>query len=1163
MGNSTTEQKFFAASCGIAVSIAPSSTFAQTIDHEQSTTVETSTANSGAPADITITEDGAIIINAGADIAAVTIDSDNAVINDGLLSLDSIDGGVGVLIESGRTGSLTSGGDILLSDGYDREDTDDDGDLDGPYAIGSSRTGVLLEAGGAFTGDIVLAPGSTLTVDGDNSSGVSLLSHMDGSFINDGSVAVTGDNAIGIDFRSGVSGDILQSGSVIPLGENASGVAVNGDVGGSFTNEGLISATGFASTTITNYADPDDLDEDDTPIAERIDADDLQNNGPVVAIGGSVSNGFLNNGIIDGFIDDDEAADETKDTIEDFDVNRSTGSITSYGSGPALIISPDLDPTRAEDIVFGSVVETIRDTLDDDEDEDFDEEIATFSYSFGLINRGTILANGLNVGYEATAVRIEGSADGMFDTFINGGIENTGSITASAFEADSVSLSLGRGAVIGRLDNAGLITASVSSEVENAAVAFLIESGAELDEVFNTGTISASAVGNQSKSYAIRDLSGSLVTIENQGTISGSFSLDGEQDLGVASGTAIDLSSHSSAQSALIRQTQLQPTDDINGDGEVDLDDVNSPRIFGDIKLGAGDDLIDIQAGVVDGDLFLGDGDDVVQFENADFVGGVFGAGGDDSFTISGGVFEGELNLGAGNDSFTLLNGSGFVGTVTDPDMALDIVISNSAFELINTEPLTLGSLIIENESTLTIAADAERLGSTTPQITVIGPATISADTDINATVESFSLTPVEFTLIEAGTLNIENGEIDDEFVGAPAIFSETVTVDANSLRVRLAPKSAEELGLNSNESAAYSSFLTIAAENEVVGDALKAFEEVEELKSEYRDVLPDYTDAMTRFLSDQASVTTGSIAQRLDQISAGRDGFWLSGAAAFLRESSGVEATGYSGLGVIFQSGYDGKLSENFVLGGAGAMRIGKFEPEEDIDTEIETTSFDLSVYSSLTLGQLQFDVSGIVGKARFYSDRTTSLADTIEIYRGDWGGFYYSAGARVGYDAFFGQFHLTPLLSIDHFSMSQNSYVDSAGGADLLALSVGDATTTRTSGAAMLKFGRKSQGSPRSQLRDLNRDRLSTTETVYFQNVYAGYRTEISEQAYEAEVSFISGGESFSVFDPIGYEDAILVGASLGAIGDGYILAVGYDGQFAGDFMSHRLEASFNLSF
>jgi hypothetical protein len=142
-------------------------------------------------------------------------------------------------------------------------------------------------------------------------------------------------------------------------------MTIDGDIGGAFSIDGTLTSTGFTSVGQTNYIAPLNIDEDTDPVEDRLDADDLYDNAYTVRLTGSVTNGLLINGAVDDYVSEEDEDDETKDTVEDFDENRGSGRIYSYGSGIAL----DIEAVDT-DITLGTVVETVRDTLDDDDDDD-------------------------------------------------------------------------------------------------------------------------------------------------------------------------------------------------------------------------------------------------------------------------------------------------------------------------------------------------------------------------------------------------------------------------------------------------------------------------------------------------------------------------------------------------------------------------------------------------------------------------------------------------------------------------------------------------------------------------------------------------------------------------------------------------------------------------
>ena len=676
---------------------------AQDISTETTEPVTTSTIDDGAPGDVTITEDGSIELSGTEGQVAVTMDSDNNITHNGTISIEDTDNVAGIVLEANRTGDLTMGGSINLLEEYEREDDDDDGDLDGPLAIGENRVGIRLDSGGAHTGQLNLETGASILVEGNQSAGIILGSNLVGSLTMDGLISIVGEDTVGIEIDDGVTGNVLISGNVSAQGANARGVSLDGNVGGNLTVEGTITSSGFTDTSESNYIRPLDVEEDTDPVLERIDAEDLNDNGAALAVGGSLSAGLLINGNVDDFTSDEDAEDETKDTIEDFDENRTSGIVSSLGSAPALLISPDLDGAASESITLGPVTETVRDTTDDDEDEDLSETLAVFDYDQGLINRGTIAANGLNVGYEATALRIEGSADGAFTTTITGGILNSGVVSAQAFEADATAISLGSGARVGRLETSGDITAQVFSVTDYTATALLIEDGAELSELTNSGVISASSFGESVNVSAIQDLSNGLTDITNTGTISAFQTSDGTQVDDVGTANAIDLST--STQDITLTQRLATPTDDVNNDGEISSEDVVAPTLAGDVLFGSGNDTLTSTSGTISGNVEFSLGNASMTLSGTTFDGDVIFSDGDNDISLNSSTFTGDMVFG-GDSHILEISNSTFTGQLFS-DGALDSLIAVDTDLLLSEgTAATLGTFSLTGDSLLQVDID-------------------------------------------------------------------------------------------------------------------------------------------------------------------------------------------------------------------------------------------------------------------------------------------------------------------------------------------------------------------------------------------------------------------------------------------------------------------------
>ncbi|MDP3491815.1 MAG: hypothetical protein Q8R82_01785, partial [Hyphomonadaceae bacterium] len=629
------------------------------ISTARTTPLETATANSGAASNVDITSAGSVTLTAAAaNSTAVTINSNNSVTNAGTISTVNSSGTVAVRIAPGITGNFTSTASVSAIEDYTRTDTDADGDLDGPLAQGTNRIGVLVESGGAMTGNLAL--GGTVSVEGNNSYGVSVRSQLNGNYTQSGTVSLTGSNGIAIDIREDVTGNVRLGGTTGAQGEGSIGARILGNVAGEFLVDGGISSTGYTSTSVSNYADPDDLDEDDPTIAERRDADDLLIGGAGLEIRGDLGRGLLINGAATGTVDPTE---DVKDVIQDFNENRNNGSVNSYGSAPAVLIQ-SVDGGAGDAIVLSRVRETILDTLDDDDDDNLTEVIGVFNYDYGFVNRGAISGNGLNVGVSATGLRIAGSADSTHSTTIEGGIFNGGSITAQAAEANAIALHFGAGATTPLLLNTGTISAGVATETNHDATAMLVDVGANLPAVTNSGLMSAQARGYDGDAVAFRDLSGTVANFTNTSRITSGYVDNDSTDTitsGLGRAIALDLS-HSGSGVTLTQN-----------------DTIDNTRIFGDVLFGVGNDQFNLLSGEVYGDVDFGTGSDTLTANSAKLFGDANFGGSSATVSLNGAIMEGSLSLGAATGSLNFTNQSSYIGDITRTGAgAMTLAVNNS-----------------------------------------------------------------------------------------------------------------------------------------------------------------------------------------------------------------------------------------------------------------------------------------------------------------------------------------------------------------------------------------------------------------------------------------------------------------------------------------------------
>ena len=240
-GTLSVHRLLFASTATLAL-VAGSAASAQTvIDTKRTTPVRTATVKNGAADDINIVAAGSVVTSGG---TAVSLDSNNKVANAGTIQITDANDAIGIGTAAGVTGEITNSGKIVLDESYTPTDLDKDGDLDGPFAQGSRRTGI--RTAGAFAGNVTNS--GEITIEGNDSAGIHLNGPLTGNLAQSGKINVLGDRSVGV--RTGaVSGNVTLGGTTTAVGQGAVGARIDGDVGGALTIEGGIGSTGYRYTT--------------------------------------------------------------------------------------------------------------------------------------------------------------------------------------------------------------------------------------------------------------------------------------------------------------------------------------------------------------------------------------------------------------------------------------------------------------------------------------------------------------------------------------------------------------------------------------------------------------------------------------------------------------------------------------------------------------------------------------------------------------------------------------------------------------------------------------------------------------------------------------------------------------------------------------------------
>ncbi len=1101
--------------------------------------VRTSTANSGAASNIEITSAGSITLEDTAGSVAVTIDSANTLTNSGSITINDANNSTGVLIQPGLTTGYSGTGTINVVEDYTRTDTDNDGDIDGELALGSGRTGLLLQSGAPMTGNLTV--GGLVSVEGNQSAGISLQSGINGSFIKDGSTLITGQDSVSVDIREDITGNVAIGGTTSAIGRNATGLRVLGDIGGEFMIDGTVMATGYTGTTVTNYVDPDFLADGAPTIEQRLDADDLYQGGVAVELRGNLAYGMLINGAAVGTTD---PTDDVKDVIQDFNENRTTGSITSIGSAPALLLQP-LDGSSGANINLGLVRESVPDTLDDDDDDNTTEIIGTFNYDYGLINRGTIRADGLNVGLNgtdisATGIRIAGSADGTHTTTIQGGIFNGGSISARALEANSTAVSIGAGATTPRIVNTGSITSQVLTEDADDAIGIQIDAGANVASVVNNGNISASVRGYDGDAVAFRDLSGTVTSFTNSSRIVAGHVDDDTTD-DITDGTGLNMGLDFAANTSGVTLTQS--------------DTVDNARIFGDVRFGSGSDRFDLLSGEVYGDIGFGTGSDTLNVSSARLFGDTVFQGGAATISLSNSAeMEGALSLGTAATQINLQSGAIYEGAVTrGAGGSLDINVNNATFNNSATASLAVNSMTLSNGANVGVVVTNDRIANGAPIFDISGAANISADTTFTPIFNQVNRNPFTLRVLEAGTLNLAGSA--SSMIGGQSPYLYDVSLQSptgqNALDLVLRVKTTDELGLNERSASAYDAVLDLLVADSVSGQAVTTIADAATFRKSWADLMPAQDSATVQVLAANAGAAFGAASHRLDLITDkpdGPGGAWVEEFGVYRDSTETSEALGVSGGGFGVAAGLDLIGGRNGILGAFLSLESVELEEKGRGFAPLRVANTSLGAYGGWKSGNLSVTGAASYGFADFNSDRKVDIDTFSDQLSGSWSGNTATAAARAAYRLPLGAFDLKPYAGVDYTLVNQDGYTETSLQGTAVSLTATDSEhslTTAGYGAELsANFGLGGEF------------RFRPRATV-------GYRSILSWDAQGADYKFTGGPTTFALADGLDPEDAVVAGVGFNVSSQFLNVKVGYDTEISDSATTHYGSLTLRISF
>ncbi|VAV93833.1 hypothetical protein MNBD_ALPHA06-425, partial [hydrothermal vent metagenome] len=853
-----------------------------------------------------------------------------------------------------------------------------------PFAQGTGRIGILIEGGSVFTGNITNDSAGSINVEGNDSAGILVAGIQNGNLNNAGVIQMLGDRAHGISVTGQINGDIDNTGTITARGDGSSAIRITGDIDGAIRNSGSISATGFRSVIRLDVEQRALLDEDD-----------LLAGGATLAIGANVNGGILN----DRFTADDG-------TI-------AIGSIQSNGSAPALLVSASLDGNDNGDIVIGAVG-----LAADDED-------------FGIINRGSITVNGVNDGFAATGIRVEGTdINGTMRTAtIEGGILQSGTIATAAFEANATGISIGNDAIVPLIDVRGIITANAVAQNGVRAAAIVVESGAQVNEIRINSLIQVSYIGTGVGGFAagVIDESGTVNLLLNNGQILARFSEllpDGvEIDPTDTTRRAVSVDLSANNNGATLRQ--ITAVDETPDDGVDPL----TPAIEGDVLFGSGNDTLELAGGTLQGDVLFGDGDDLLLIDNgAELTGALFDSDGQLELDIRDGL------LALGSDTTLSLNSASF-GAASRLQLTIDPTgtggVQSATFNASGSVNFLTGARIAPILSGL------------------IG----DGGTFDLLTAGSFSFADDFATMLDSNSL--------------PFLYNVGLSQDVGSdtLVVTLSRRNATQLGMDTNQASVYEAWFEAVATSTdtALTGGFAGLATSDDFFAAYDQVLPEFGAASLQFTLANTDGTTGAIGNRLDAIRRGygpSGGVWIQEIGYYMDRNRSSISQPYNGFGLGLALGIDRPW------GGFGAIGLSlsgfsnQITQTVGFDTPLSSVSVQVGAYAGRSFGGFDLISHSAIGLDSFDSERSLRLGSVERNAKASWRGYHLASTTKLSRDFEMGRWLFSPSVSMDYLRLTEEGYKETGGGTGVdLALDSRLSENISVSASMTLgrKFGRK----------------------------------------------------------------------------------------------------------
>ncbi|MGA9659739.1 MAG: autotransporter outer membrane beta-barrel domain-containing protein, partial [Asticcacaulis sp.] len=645
------------------------------------------------------------------------------------------------------------------------------------------------------------------------------------------------------------------------------------------------------------------------------------------------------------------------------------------------------------------------------------------SVNYGLLVRGTINTQGLYQNVDAVGVQLSGMGH---DVNIANGVGVYGSITSTAVGGKATALSFMSGANTPQLDVNGAISSTTTTAYtpniaadgtitytsigEKTAYGVDIAAGASLPKIniAAKGGINATGAGSTNNATAIRDQSNTLTTLNNNYSLSATVTTsddngDGVVDTKTGRGIAIDTRSNTVGLT-------LTQTDTVLSGASTDLT-LPAPFILGDVLLGSGDDKIILNGGSLTGNVELGAGNDSIQASAAQIIG--------------------NLDFGTGSDSFNLMNKAAYYGKMTNAatgTVALNIDAGN--LNLLAGTQLNISSLHVGETSSLGLTLNTA--SPTTPILISTGPVTFDDGATINLSPDKLIITPTQFTVITAPTIDLgalSSSSLDNHI---PYVYHADISTNSGNteLYANLRLKNKDEAQFSDNQAEALAPILTAIRPDANATASLVTQLTKEGFDQVYNQYFPDYSGENILSLS-LGSASLNRTLSNLTLVPDNDQGQWWLQEYGYKTKRDYGDTAGFEASAFSFAVGREREVYGNQMLGlyvlYTSATPLDTFAVAKETMVNSDAT---LGGYWRLRSGPIKAWAHAGAGYTSFKSTRNILTTNVSHLAKADWNGFSYSGGGGISYEYKSGGLGFVPQILADYYALSENKHSETGGG-------------------------------------------------------------------------------------------------------------------------------------